>query len=72
MELPETVKRKAARYGKPETGIYTTSEVAVMQDCSIRTAQKLVKRMNDELEEKGYIRCPKGVPKKYYHERTFC
>lgn len=48
----------------------TAAEVAQIMDCSTRYGYDIIKRLNQELKDKGYIiRCGR-VPRKYFYERT--
>lgn len=63
---------------KIETGLsskvtlsyYTIKDVMTILGCGRTKASEVVRKLNDELEEKGYMRFPLGrVPKKYFEER---
>ena len=49
---------------------YTVADVMQILGCKRTKAQDVVRKLNDEMEEKGYMRYPKGtVSKKYFNER---
>lgn len=49
---------------------YTIKDVMTILGCGRTKASEVVRKLNDELEEKGYMRFPLGrVPKKYFEER---
>ena len=48
----------------------TASEVAEIMDCSERYGYSLIKQLNQELAEKGYITRRGRVSRKYFYERT--
>ena len=49
---------------------YTVADVMQILGCKRTKAQDVVRKLNDETEEKGYMRYPKGkVSKKYFNER---
>ena len=51
---------------------YNATEVAELMDVSKGQAYKIIKRLNEELESKGFITVTGKVPIKYLHERTYC
>ncbi len=49
---------------------YTVKDVMIILGCKQTKAQDVIRQLNDELEQKGYMRYPKGkVSKKYFNER---
>lgn len=48
------------------------SDVATLFEVSIGHAYKIIKRLNGELEAKGYIVVAGKVPSKYLEERCYC
>lgn len=51
-------------------GYYTVSDVMVMLGVQRTKAQDVIRELNDELENKGYRRWPKGkISKRYFDER---
>lgn len=50
---------------------FTAQEVSEMLGVSRGQAYKIVKRMNAELEKKGYLVVSGKVPKKYFSERYY-
>ena len=51
---------------------YTPSEVARMIYVSRSTAYREIRRLNSELEKKGFAVVSGKVPVKYFHERFYC
>lgn len=45
-------------------------EVAEIMDCSPRYGYDIIKRLNQELEDKGYITRRGRTSRKYFYERT--
>lgn len=50
---------------------YTANEVQKMLGVSRGHAYKVVKRLNDELAEQGYIVIAGRIPKKYFAEKYY-
>lgn len=50
---------------------YTAQEVAEMLGVSRGQSYKIVKQLNGELKEKGYIVVSGKIPKKYFAERYY-
>ncbi len=50
---------------------YTVADIQQMLEVSRSVAYKLLKQMNQELEEKGYIVIPGKVPKKFFAEHIY-
>lgn len=50
---------------------YDAWEVAEMMGTSKATAYTTIKKLNKELEDKGYITIAGKISKKYFHERTY-
>lgn len=50
---------------------YTVKEVMEILEVGQTTAYKLIRTLNDELKEKGYITVTGKVPKKYFKERMY-
>lgn len=51
-------------------GYYGVEDVMHILGCGRTKAQDVIRELNDELEEKGYRRWPKGkISKKYFNER---
>lgn len=48
----------------------TAAEVAEIMDCSERYGYMLIKQLNQELEQKGFITMRGRVSRKYFYERT--
>ena len=49
----------------------TAAELAEMLDVSIGHAYKIIHKLNEELEKKGFITFAGRVPRKYLEERCF-
>ena len=49
----------------------TAAELAEMLEISQGHAYKLIHKLNDELEEKGYLTFSGRVPRKYLQERCY-
>lgn len=47
------------------------NEVAILLGVSLGTSYRLIRRLNNELEDKGYITFAGKLPKKYLEERYF-
>lgn len=54
---------------KKETSFITAAELAEMLDVSTGHAYKIIHRLNEELESKGYLIFSGRVPRKYLEER---
>lgn len=50
---------------------YTALEVAEILGVSRTKAYKIVKELNAELQEKGYIVIAGRIPKRYFEERCY-
>lgn len=48
----------------------TAAEVAEIMDCSERYGYNIIKQLNQELAEKGYITRRGRVSRRYFFERT--
>lgn len=48
----------------------TAAEVAEIVDCSERYGYMIIKQLNQELEQKGFITMRGRVSRKYFYERT--
>lgn len=51
---------------------YTADDVSVILTVSKPTAYRIIKRLNDELTNKGFIVVSGRVPKKYFNEKFYC
>ena len=52
---------------------YTADDISVILTVSKPTAYRIIKRLNDELTNKGFIVVVSGrVPKKYFNEKFYC
>ena len=55
-----------------QNAYYTITDVMAILGCSRTKAQDVIRALNDELVDKGYMRFPLGkVPKKYVHEKFY-
>ncbi len=54
-----------------ENKLMRASEVAKELDVSLSYAYKLIKQLNDELRQKGYITISGKVNRRYLHERVY-
>lgn len=50
---------------------YDAYEVCEMLGIASSKAYRIIKQLNQELEEKGYITIAGKINKKYFHERTY-
>ena len=51
---------------------YNADDVSVILTVSKPTAYRIIKRLNDELSNKGFIVVNGRVPKKYFDEKFYC
>ena len=51
---------------------YTADDVAELLTISRPTAYRIIRKLNDELAEKGFIIISGRVPKKYFDEKYYC
>ena len=51
---------------------YTADDISVILTVSKPTAYSIIKRLNDELTNKGFIVVSGRVPKKYFNEKFYC
>ncbi len=51
---------------------YTASEVARMLYVSRSTAYREIRKLNSELEKKGFVTVSGKIPVKFFHERFYC
>lgn len=52
-------------------GYYGVKDVMVRLGCKETKAQAVIRQLNDELEEKGYKRWPKGKISKVYFDQQY-
>ena len=50
---------------------YTAHEVAEKLGVSDTTGYRIVKKLNEELEEQGYITIPGKISIRYFEEKTY-
>lgn len=61
-----------AAVAQPEVTVayYTVQDVMKILGCKQTKAQDVIRQLNNEMVEKGYMRYPRGkVSKKYFNER---
>lgn len=51
---------------------YNADDISVILTVSKPTAYRIIKRLNDELSNKGFIVVNGRVPKKYFDEKFYC
>ena len=51
---------------------YTAEDIAKILSISKPTAYRIIKCLNVELKEKGFIVISGRVPKKYFEEKFYC
>lgn len=56
---------------KTESPWIKAPEVMKIFDCCRAQAYKIIKKLNDELEAKGYLTYPGRVSRKYFNERFY-
>lgn len=50
---------------------YFADDIAVLLSVSKPTAYRIIKRLNDELKEQGYMIVSGRVPRKFFDERFY-
>lgn len=56
---------------KEEKNYYVAIDVMEKLGIGQSTAYRLIKEMNKELEEKGFLTVRGKISKRYFHERTY-
>ena len=51
--------------------LWNAKKIAEETGMSVAYSQKLIKRLNEELADKGFITFRGKVPRKYFEERTY-
>ena len=51
---------------------YNADDISVILTVSKPTAYRIIKRLNNELSNKGFIVVNGRVPKKYFDEKFYC
>ena len=51
---------------------YTADDIAKILYVSKSTAYREIKKLNDELRQKGYITISGKVPQKFFEEKFYC
>ncbi|KIN79880.1 TrmB family transcriptional regulator [Clostridium botulinum] len=54
------------------SSFYRVDDVAEILDISISKAYRIIRQLNKELEQKGYITIAGRVPIKYFKEKYYC
>lgn len=54
-----------------ELRVFLASDICAMLSVSKTHAYKIIRQLNQELEEQGYITTPGRVPKAYFEERCY-
>ncbi len=55
-----------------ESVFYNADDISVILTVSKPTAYRIIKRLNDELKQMGFIVVSGRVPKKYFSEKFYC
>ncbi len=55
-----------------ESVFYSADDISAILTVSRPTAYRIIKRLNDELKQKGFIVVSGRVPKKYFSEKFYC
>ncbi len=55
-----------------ESVFYNADDISVILTVSRPTAYRIIKRLNDELKQMGFIVVSGRVPKKYFSEKFYC
>lgn len=50
---------------------YTAEDVAKIMNVSTVTGYRIIKRLNNELKEKGYITVAGKISKRYFNEKVY-
>ncbi len=53
------------------SSFYKAKEVSKILDISVTQSYRIIKKLNQELEEKGYIVIAGRIPKKYFQEKYY-
>ena len=66
-------RKREQKVKKPEVtvGYYGVTDVMVILGCGRTKAQDVIRQMNDELNEKGYLTVAGRVSRQYYEERFY-
>lgn len=51
--------------------VFTAKDIAEMCDISVSTAYRIIKRMNEELDDAGYLTFRGRVSKAYFTEQMY-
>lgn len=57
---------------KMQKSFMTAKDVANVMDISLSKAYKIIRGLNQELAEQGYIVIAGKIPTKYFSERCYC
>lgn len=63
--------RKEMKIIIKNTGFYNIEDVCLLLNCGKTTGYKYIKKLNKELEEKGYLTRTGRVSAKYFNERFY-
>ena len=66
-----TMENKDTKIVSVGQEFYTAQEVATMLGVSKTSAYRVIKRLNAELEEKGYITITGKISKRYFLEKSY-
>jgi hypothetical protein len=66
-----TMENKDTKTVSVEQEFYTAQEVTTMLGASKTSAYRVIKRLNAELEEKGYITITGKISKRYFLEKSY-
>ncbi|NCI22118.1 transcriptional regulator [Clostridium botulinum] len=50
---------------------YKAKDVAQILDISVTQSYRIIKKLNEELDKKGYITIAGRIPKKYFEEKYY-
>lgn len=74
-EAVNSARRKKGSHVKNNdvtVGYYTVNDVMVILGCCRTKAQDVIRKLNNELENNGYDRWPKGkISKQYFQQKYF-
>lgn len=62
---------KTTKYAKPNRSYVTAEEVAETMGVCLGKAYEIIKKLNAELDAKGYLTVRGKVSRKYFEERTY-
>lgn len=65
------VKEKGAVSMEEEKRFLSVADVTEIMECSKSQAYKIIRQLNDELKEKGFVTLSGKVSAVYFYERTY-